>query len=461
MARRKFTPKWQMHESSQRGLCRAAFVLLGVIPLMAVLALSAAEFIPAYQVRRAASWSAWLSNRLGVNVQIAAVELLAPDRFVLHGLKITHPESRAGLGRIRSVSVNRNAVGWNIELNGPELETRQLATTWQMIHDWFVCRPDSAGPPLHIECDELRVCEVGDELSLDQIAVDIYTQSERTVVGAQFRMPTAAPESKPSMLRIVRQHGDRHLSTVMELDSGLNALPLSMISPVLPIVRELGPNAVFQGRVAVHQRNKAWQLNVTQSWFAGVDFGQLTSRIDSRITGDGWLWCENLKVTDRGLLNVSGGVMVKHGRIDESLLNASQQLLGVHLPRQVQMADVRLHSFEQLRAMFEISPGVFKLAGDVEQPLERSGARRMEPGTLIADAAGELAIRSSYEPIPIENLVAALGFGQTVSAAAVNDSGDFEKTWFAQRAAWWLPLEADEPLSQADASQGSEEATLR
>lgn len=141
MARRRFTTKWQMHESSQRGLCRAAFVLLGVLPLLAVIVLSVAQYIPAYQARRAASWSSWLSNRLGVNVQIAAVELLAPERYVLHGLKIAHPESRAALGRVRSVAVSHEGAAWVIKLDTPELETRQLATTWQMLHDWFVCRP--------------------------------------------------------------------------------------------------------------------------------------------------------------------------------------------------------------------------------------------------------------------------------------------------------------------------------
>ena len=111
-----------MHESSQRGLCRAAFVLLGVIPLIFVIGLSIAQFIPAYQSRRAAHWSAWLSTRLGVQVQIAAVESLAPERYVLHGLKISHPESRAALGRVRSVAVDRSGTGWKVKLNGPELE---------------------------------------------------------------------------------------------------------------------------------------------------------------------------------------------------------------------------------------------------------------------------------------------------------------------------------------------------
>ncbi len=146
--------------------------------------------------------------------------------------------------------------------------------------------------------------------------------------------------------------------------------------------------------------------------------------------------------------------MVQHGRIDEPLLTASQQLLGIELPRQVQTADVQLHSFEQLRAMFEIAPGTIKLAGGIETTLPETGSRKLAPGTLIADAAGEIAVRSSYEAMPLKNLVAALGYGQTVVANGEGDNGSFEKAWFAQRAAWWLPLETNQTLLQADASAG-------
>ena len=117
MASRKPHGKWQLHESSQRGLCRAAFVLLGVGPLLLVIGFSIVQFIPAYQENRAQAWSTWLSGRLGVDVQIAAIESLAPERFVLHGLRLSHPESRASLGRIRSVGISRKAAMWSIQLD--------------------------------------------------------------------------------------------------------------------------------------------------------------------------------------------------------------------------------------------------------------------------------------------------------------------------------------------------------
>ena len=458
MASRKPHGKWQLHESSQRGMCRAAFVLLGVGPLLLVIGLSIAQFIPAYQEHRAHAWSTWLSGRLGVDVQITAVESLAPERFVLHGLRLSHPESRASLGRIRSVAVIRKAAMWSIQLDRPEFETRQLSATWHIIHDWFVCRPQTAQPALRIECEELRLRDADQEQSLEQLAVEIYSQAERTVVGAQFRMQKAEPGSKSSSLRIVRQHSDRHLSTTLELESGPVGLACNLISPVLPVVQQLGDGAVFLGQLSLHQRNNAWQVNVTKSWLAGIDFGRLTSGLDSYVTDGNLIWFENLKVTDRGLQTAAGGVTVKHGRIDGNLLLASQQALGVALPRVAQVKNVE-QSFEQLQAMFEISPGVFKLYGGVEQTLPDSAGRSrpLTPGTLIADAAGEIAVHANFDPLPLHNLVSVLSFDQGVTTASANSS-NLAAGWLAQRAVWWLPLEKSQSLSQADATTPS---TLR
>ena len=456
MASRKPHGKWQLHESSQRGLCRAAFVLLGVGPLLLVIGFSIAQFIPAYQENRAQAWSTWLSGRLGVDVQIAAIESLAPERFVLHGLRLSHPESRASLGRIRSVAISRKAAMWSIQLDEPEFETRQLSATWHMIHDWFVCRPQTAQPAIRIECEELRLCNIDQEQTLEQIAVEIYSQAERTVVGAQFRMQAAEPGSKPSLLKIVRQHSDRHLSTNLELDSGPVGLPCNLISPVLPVIQQLGDRAVFLGQLSLHQRNNAWQANVSKSWLAGIDFGRLTLGLDSYVTDGNLIWFENLKVTDRGLHTAVGGVTVKHGRIDGNLLIASQNTLGVTLPRAVHNVE---QSFEQLQAMFEISPGVFKLYGGVEQTLPDTAGRSrpLTPGTLMADAAGEIAVHANFEPIPLQNLVSLLNYGQGVTTASSN-SAPPSASWLAQRAVWWLPLEKSQPLSQAGATGP---ATLR
>lgn len=452
MARRNTNVKWQMHESSQRGLCRAAFLVLGIGPLLLVIAFSIAQFIPAYQEYRATAWSTWLSGRLGVDVQVAAVESLAPERLVLHGVRLSHPESRASLGRIRSVSIIRKAARWSIQLDQPELETRQLSSTWRLIHDWFVCRPQLAQPAIRIECDDLRLRDSEQEQALEQIAIEIYSQAERTVVGAEFRMPTANPGSQASVLRIVRQHNDRHLLTVLELDSGPTDLPCKLVSPVLPDILRLGDRAVFRGKLSLNQRNNAWQVNVTKSWLGGIDFGRWTSGFNSFVTGGGLIWCESFKVTDRGLQHAYGKVTVQDGRIDSNLVKACQQSLGVNMLPPVQTANVEVHSFEQLQAFFEIAPGTFRLAGGIEttRPDAEGRSRPLVPGTLIADAAGEIAYRSNFEPMPIQNLVSALDYGQGAPAVTTASTGSVG--WLAQRAVWWLPLEKSQSLTQAEAT---------
>lgn len=454
MARRKTSVKWQMHESSQRGLCRTAFVLFGVGPLLLVITFSIAQFIPAYQEQRAAYWSTWLSGRLGVDVQVAAVESLAPERFVLHGLRLSHPESRAALGRIRSVTISRRAAKWSIQLDQTELENRHLAATWRIVHDWFVCRPQLAQPAIRIECNDLRLRDPDEEQALEQLAIEIYTQSERTVVGAEFRMPTTRPDSPASLLRIVRQHSDRHLLTVLELDSGPTDLPCKLVSPALPEILRLGDHAVFRGKLSLTQRNSAWQVNLSDSLIGGIDFGRWTSGLNSFVTGEGLISCENFKVTDRGLQYAYGKVTAEDGRINGNLLKACQQRLGVTVLPPVQTSNVAVHSFEQLQAYFEIAPGTIKLVGGVEttRPDAYGRSRPLAPGTLIADAAGEIAHRSSIESIPIQNLVSTLDYGQVVPATA-NSTGSV--SWLAQRAVWWLPLERTQPLLQADATYES------
>ncbi len=454
MARRRTKAKWQIHESSQRSLCRAAFVFLGVVPLFVAIAFSIAQFIPAYQEHRAIAWSTWLSGRLGVDVQVAAVELLAPESFILHGLKLSHPESQASLGRIRSVAVSRKAAMWSIQLDQPELERRQLSATWRMIHDWFVCRPQAAQPAIRIECAGLQLQELEQKQTLEKISVEIYSQADRTIVAAEFKMPTTDPNSKPSQLRIIRHHSDRQLSTILELESEQTALPCNLVSPIFPFVQRLGDRAIFQGKLSLYQRNNAWQANVTQSWLGAVDFGRMTSRIESYDTNKNLIWFDNLKVTDRGLQNATGGIQIIHGRIDCDLLAASQQVLGVVLPRSVQTAG-EAQTFEQFLALFEISPGTFKLSGGLAETLGKT--RQLASGTLIADATGEIAVRSNFaEPMPLQSLVNAFSNGQGVTTASATSTETTD--WFAQRAVWWLPMEKPQSLSQ---SRSTTEPNLR
>jgi hypothetical protein len=462
MARRTTPAKWQLHESTQRGLCRATFVFVGLVPLLCVLALCVAEFVPAYQRSRASAWSAWLSMRLGVEVQVAAIESQAPERFTLHGVRLVHPESHALLGRVRAVAVSRTGNLWSMQFVEPELDGRHLSSTWKMLHDWFMCRPQSSSPTLKLTSTDLKIRDVSREQALRNISLEVHPQLERTLISVQFQVPGEKSEAKPISLRISRLHSERSLATSVRLETGSSSLPCALISPLLPELKTLGEHTAIAGNISLHRRNNAWELSLENTYLAGIDFGQLTYGLEKRVVGNGMIWCQQAQVTDRGLQYVAGVLGIDRGRIDERWLTASQHYLGVALPREVQVAQVHTHSFEQLQLTFEITSQRLRFAGLVKSTTD--GSRGLRPGTILADAAGELAIRASDEPIPLQNVIGLLSDSSGVTTAgAFVPSGFVPTGWLAQAAVRWLPLGTASSAAQpgAPSLDAAEDAPVR
>jgi hypothetical protein len=218
-----------------------------------------------------------------------------------------------------------------------------------------------------------------------------------------------------------------------------------MIAPLFPELKTLGEQASIIGKVTLQRRNFTWEMELENAGLTGVDFGQLTAGLDKRVAGGGWIWCQQAAINDRGLRSMSGIINIERGRIDQRLLSDSGRYLGVSLPREVQFAQVPLHSFEQLRVTFAISPQQLIFGGLVEKSID--GSRKFQPGTLIADAAGELAISRGAQPLPLQNVVALLSDAPEVSTVSAQiPSTIVPKGWLAQKAAWWLPIASTSTL---------------
>ncbi len=362
-------------------------------------------------------------------------------------MRFADPESQALLGRVRSIEVSRTSGLWSVKLIGPELEGRQVASSWKMVHDWFMCRPLNHWSATRITSQDLRIRDVAHEQGLADIEIEVHPQTERTLMSAQFRLPSDQADAKPMLLRISRYHHERQLATNLRLETGPTALPCSLIAPLFPEFKALGEQAAVVGNISLQRRHRTWEIGLENAYLIRVDFGQLNTGVEKRIAGTGWVFCERGVITDSGLQYMAGGIGIERGRIDERLLSASQRYLGVTLPSEVQVAQVRLHSFEQLQITFEISPQRLRFVGLVQKSAD--GTRSFQPGTIIADAAGELAMRVSDEPVPLQNVLALLSDMPEVTTAAAQLSPNLVPVgWLAQQAAWWLPLRASPPPDQ-------------
>src|SRR6056297_1387314 len=126
-----------MHESTQKALCRLAFVLLCALPTGLVIALILTTWTPWYHDHRRAQMETLLSNQLGMRVRMPAFEAPAPGMLRFHGVSSHEPETDAEVGKVRLISFAEIDDKRVLRLHQPELQSAQLAHAWHLAHDRF------------------------------------------------------------------------------------------------------------------------------------------------------------------------------------------------------------------------------------------------------------------------------------------------------------------------------------
>ncbi len=410
-----------IHESAQRGLCRSAFVIVGFLPTMAVFVLCCLQFLPAFQLWRAQSISSWLSNKLGVDALVATVEPLSPGQYRLTGVRFLHPESRATLGRISSVLVKQSAGCWELDVEEASFDGPYLASTWQLLHDCFLCRPYAYTPITKVNCRKLEVRHLDTDMELSELRVEVFPKPEDTFVMARFASDRSANSNNRCELMMHRFHIEDQLATEWKLDTKSNSLPCEFIRPLIPATAKLGNRASMRGMFAVSQYGNQWKCTLKNAMFNEVDFASLTTQSAHSMVGTGWIWIDQAEVSSRAVQLLSGWIQVDNGRLAISTLQAAEQLLAIELPRTIQ-ANVSSLLFGKLLCRFRLDTSGLAFEGGMQ------ASEKLKGNTLLADAAGTLAVKKNTSLIPIQNVYQLIQSGGPVVTASTQSSGTIERT---------------------------------
>lgn len=439
MALRRRKLGLQLHESTSRGLCRLAFILFGVLPLLVCFILCGVQYVPTYHRWRAGLWEDWLSSTLGVDVEVAALEAMAPGRFTLHGIRLKHPETGASIGRVRLVEVELNRRGqWIVRLAQPELEGRQLSAAWKIVHDWYLCRPQHYARAVQIGMNDLTIHGAIDGTTFNAISVEMDPLPDTLELTINFRVANSlerTDKGKPvdqqrAELVITRHHSEEHPMTELELTTGAAPLPCSLLSGLLPQLEALGTEASFEGKLRFQMGDNTWVTRITNGTLNQVDFGRMGWYANSALSGVGGIVLEKASIRQDGLSDARGVLWIRSGRITHSLLTAIGRNLAVDLSAEVLEGRVGAYPFEEAGFCFEIEPTSLRLYGG------------------LVDAVGPLATRAQErwdeEPLPLERLVWVL------RESSINRSTDAGHSpvpggWLAKQAILWLPLEEPDP----------------
>lgn len=368
MAGRRRQFGYQLHESTRRGLCRLAFVLLGLAPLLLCLALCVAEFLPSYHRSRASQWESWLSSQLGVTVEIASVENLSPQRYALHGVRFTHPETKGTIGRATKVDVFSAQEQLHVHLQGTEIESRDLAAAWKMTHDWFLCRPALHIKPIVLKMDSLTVHGLAQETRLHHIALHLQPQSEALQLDIRFHSTASiATEQTQSKLAIRRNHQASRLGTTIELNA-MSPLPCPLLSGLVPALDRLGSNATFVGSVQLELLASTWSAAVSKAEFQQVDFAQLTRDTSTAMTGIGTIQVERAQLVQDRMRSMLVTANVGPGRINNTFLQAIERHLEFDA-REATSGSVALQTFDQAALSLYLDHEGLVIVGQIQDQL--------------------------------------------------------------------------------------------
>ena len=385
MAGRRQQFGYQLHESTRRALCRLAFVLLGLAPLLFCLSLCVAEFLPSHHRWRAARWENWLSSQLGITVDVSSVENLSPDRYALHGVRLIHPETNATLGRAIKVDIVSTQGKWHVRLEGTELESRDLAAAWKMTHDWILCRPALHSKPVVLNMDKLTIHGLTQETMLTNITMQSSPQAESLQLDVNFHLAqasdgqrsrtlAAAMEQTPSRVTIRRNHQASRLSTVIELDTA-TPLPCSALSSLIPAIDRLGGATTFTGYLQLELLADSWTSSLSKAEFQHIDFAQLTRNTHANITGMGTIRVDEAQLKKQRIEYAHVTANVELGRINNEFLQAMGRYLDVDI-REAGSETVADQAFDRANASMWIHPQGLALVGEIR---DQSGSLAARP----------------------------------------------------------------------------------
>ena len=295
-----------LHESTQRRLCRAAVVLLGVLPLFFTITFLIVSKSPWYQRERAAAFRERIRNNLGLDVVFSSVESLSPQRFVIRELVCFHPETRSHILKATSVEGLMTSSGWALTLHGAEVEQSQADLAVRIIHDSFLCRPHNAVKLLKISAPDLvlqnTATMAGPIVAASQprllpnylyrVEAEYSPTMQTSDLKVRFSLsPTF--DAEPIAIHIRRQHSDQLPVTDWAINTGKNPFPCSILYPFLPSLECVGELASFTGKANYSSTGSQWDFSGV---FHNIDWERFGRDIGSPLMGRGTLQVFNAKI---------------------------------------------------------------------------------------------------------------------------------------------------------------------
>lgn len=385
----------RLHESTRRRWCRMALVCLAFSPLGMLIVLSLVVATPWYRDWEKWEWERRVSRTLGIDIEAGEFRWTAPYQFHAEQVELRHPETHALLGRIGGIDGLMKVHGWSVILDQPVIDGEQLDSGMDLLHDWFLCRPQTSSHLLALAIPNGMTIHHGvHKTSFHRIDI-VFRPSERmSAIQAKWQLQDQ-PFGEVS-LQVSREHSQSESTTRMELSSPSTWIPCSIAKDRFPFWSWTGEDASFRGVIQYQESARTWDAMLTGELQA-VDMGGLTSSLGAPIQGAGSLAMERLQVRDGRILKAAGEVRVQGGKVNRKWLQRVAEHLRLPVQWQQELSEVL--PIEQAGCRFDLDPSGLRLEGTLPSPTD---------WPPIAVRLGASTVCANNASVPIDQLIIGL-----------------------------------------------------
>jgi len=426
----------QLHDRTRRRIGVTAFIVVGLLPTLAVVACGLWRHSPACARREAER----IGNILGVTAAVGEVEYVRPGVLRYTGVEFSDPET----GRVFfccprmevSAQSGENAPGAAasvvLRFTQPKIDVARFEPIKQLADRLLGRRMDGLEGGVELLADEMQVAGIPDLPKLSHPWVQLQGTRDKTQALIVFQL-SDRPVENPAGVRITRHRAEGVARQEMEFTTGSAPLPCSLLSLGFRELEVLGPSAEFQGSLACRHDSDGCYGHFAGRLSAFELDRLMSGRFPHLLSGRATCVINRAEFGRGRLENATGRLVAESGVIGRSLIDACAKYMAIEAG-QAHLPAARVH-YTPLDFGFAIAGSQLTLQGLCPDA---------PPGTLLINEYGAILIQPDSRPRTVASLLVALDpFGGAYVPA----------TPAAGRVLAYLPLESSpEPRSAAQPS---------
>lgn len=392
---RRFFKIRPLHERTRKALTRAGLLVGGAAPLLMVVVVTVFYWSPLVQNHMKRSWETRVGANLGLRIRAGSLKWLTLEQFRAEDVVAFHPETDVPMVKVRRLDGLMKPKGWSLILEDPVLDADQLEPALQLLHDGFLCKPQTRETMLALSVPNgFSLHRGGEQTRLGQIELVMKPTESQSSLLAKFAF--ADQPFGEVQLQVARSHDPENLATSLEIQSPKSWIGMSNFHSWLPFLRSFGEDARFRGILRAQ-----WGGVDSDAMFQGqldqLRLGDLTASFGSPLRGEGMASIERINLRNGKILYAKGKLEVAQGVANTAWLKRASQWL--QLPSNWQSQLLESQNIEAFAAGFEISHEGLRLQGLLPGPSQ---------WPPVAIQLGQGTVCTPKEIVPMTHLVAAV-----------------------------------------------------